>query len=80
MTPEQIEQLLAISSTMHILAETGEAFSGIAYDMGQTCSLLEKQLLDLIEEENRSRLDKVVDEDTYTQTLAKHPVNEYNNG
>ena len=54
MSHEQIEQLNMISSVLHVLSVAGESSTGIAYDIGRTCFMLETQLLDMIEEETKA--------------------------
>ena len=51
MTKEQYETLNSICCTLNVLSHAGEAVSGLAHDMGQTCRILEEKLLDFIEQD-----------------------------
>ena len=51
MTKEQYETLNTICSALEVLTHAGEAVSGLAYDMSQTCRILSKMLLDFINDD-----------------------------
>ncbi len=58
MTKDQYETLNTICSTLEVLTYAGEAVSGLAYNMSQTCKILSKMILDFIDDDaSRQRSD-----------------------
>ena len=60
MTKDQYETLNTICSALEVLTYAGEAVSGLAYNMSQTCKILCKMILDFIDDDaSRQRSDHV---------------------
>lgn len=52
MTTEQIDRMIDIACTLHVLSTAGDMEGGLAADMGRTCLMLAKQLSDMVEKDN----------------------------
>ena len=52
MTTEQIDRMFDIACTLNVLSEAGNMEGGLASDMGRTCLMLAKQLMEMVEKDN----------------------------